>query len=95
MSGAVEVYCEMGTDNTFGQSGGWTRIANISMRNNDSLDWSTMSLREGRLCCKPESLAPGCSSTTFNTQGVDYRKVCGKVIVYQYYQPNGFGLHKE
>ena len=26
-SEAVEVYCEIGTNNTFGQSGGWMRIA--------------------------------------------------------------------
>ena len=36
VSGAVEVYCEMGTNNTFGQSGGWMRIANVDMRNNQS-----------------------------------------------------------
>ena len=51
VSGAVEVYCEMGTDNEFGQSGGWMRVADVDMRNNHShgalLDWSTISLREG------------------------------------------------
>ena len=46
-----------------------------------------------RLCPKP-SLAPGCSSTTFSTQGVGYSKVCGKVIGYQYFKTNGFGPSK-
>ena len=27
-------------------------------------------------------------------QGVEYRQICGKVIGYQYYQPNGFGPSK-
>ena len=36
VSGAVGVYCEMETNNTFGQSGGWMRIINVDMRNNHS-----------------------------------------------------------
>ena len=36
VSGAMEVYCEMGTNNEFGQSGRWMRIANVDMRKNDS-----------------------------------------------------------
>ena len=85
------------TNDKFGQSGGWMRIANVDMKNNQLRcppDWSTVSLTErGRLGHKP-TLAPGCSSTTFSTQGVEYRQVCGKVIGYQYYQPNGFGPSK-
>ena len=94
-SGAVKVYCEMGPNNTFGQSqtGGWMKIANVDMRNNHSqcppglVDYFT---ERRRLCRKP-SLAPGCSSTVFSVQGVRYEKVCGKVIGYQHYQPYGFG----
>ena len=89
----MKVYCEMGSSNVFGQSGGWMRIANVDMRKNQSqcprgLVYHVTERR--RLCHKP-SLAPGCSSTTFSTQGVDYRQVCGKVVGYQYYHPNGFG----
>ena len=92
-SGAVEVYCEMGTNNTFGQSGGWMRIANVDMRNNQSQcpPGLVYNVTEGRRLCRKPSLAPGCSLTTFSTQGVIYRKVCGRIIGYQYYQPNGFG----
>ena len=46
---------------------------------------------EGRRLCRKPNLALGCSSTTFYTRGVMYEKVCGKVIGYQYYQPNRFG----
>ena len=96
VSGAVGVYCEMGTNNMFGQSGGWMRIANVDMRNNDSQcpPGLVYNVTEGRRLCRKPSLAPGCSSTTFSAQGVEYRKVCGKVIGYQYYQPNGFGPSK-
>ena len=93
VSGAVEVYCEMGTNNGFGQSGGWMRIANVDMRNNHSQCPPRLvyNVTEGRRLCRKPSLAPGCSSTTFSTQGMKYEKVCGKVIGYQYYTPFGFG----
>ena len=32
----------------------------------------------------------GCNSATFATHGVRYRKVCGRVIGYQYGNPSGF-----
>ena len=86
----------MGTNNTFGQSGGWMRIANVDMRNNQSQrpPGLVYNITEGRRLCRKPSLAPGCSSTTFSTQGVEYRQVCGKVIEYMYYQTNGFGPSK-
>ena len=92
-SGVVKVYCEIGTNNTFGESGGWMRIANVDMRNHQSqcspgLVYNVT--EERRLCHKP-NLAPECSSTTFSTYGVTHEKICGKVIGYQYFQPNGFG----
>ena len=89
----VVVYCEMGPNNTFGQSGGWMRIANVDMRNNHSQcpPGLVYNVTEGRRLCRKPSLAPGCSSTTFSTQGVKYEKVCGKAIGYQYFQTNGFG----
>ena len=53
------------TNDKFGQSGGWMRIANVDMKNNQLRcppDWSTVSLTErGRLGHKP-TLVPGCSA---------------------------------
>ena len=90
--GAVEVYCEMGTNNTFGQSGGWMRIVDVDMRSNDSQcpPGLVYNVIEGRRLCRKPSL-PGCHSTIFSTRGVEYSKVCGKLIGYQYYKTNGFG----
>ena len=91
--GAVGVYCEMGINNTFGQSGGWMRIAYVNMRNNHSQcpPGLIYNVTEGRRLCHKPSLTPGCDSIKFRTHGVNYSKVCGRVIAYQYYQPNGFG----
>ena len=93
VSGAVGVYCEMGTNNEFGQSGGWMRIADVDMRNNHSQcpPGLVYNVTEGRRLCRKPSLAVGCYSTTFSTQGVEYSKVCGKIIGYQHYYTNGFG----
>ena len=84
-SGAVEVYCEMGPNNTFGQSGGWMRIASVDMRNNHSQcpPGLVYNVTEGRRLCRKPSLAPGCSSTMFSTQKVEYRQICCKIIGYQ------------
>ena len=91
VSGAVGVYCEM--DPSFGQSGGWMRIANVDMRINHSQcpPGLVYNVTEGYQLCRKPSLAPGCYSTTFAAQGVEYSKVCGKVIGYQYHYTNGFG----
>ena len=93
-SGAVEVYCEMGPNNTFGQSGGWMRIANVDIRNTNESQCPpglVYNVTEGKRLCRKPNLNPGCSSTIFSTQGVEYQYVCGKIIGYQYFQTNAFG----
>ncbi len=32
----------------------------------------------------------GCTSTTYSTYGVEYSKVCGRIIAYQNYTPDAF-----
>ena len=62
------------------------RIANVDMRNNHSQcpPGLVYNVTEGRRLCHKLSLAPGCSSSMFSTLGVEYSRVCGKVIGYQY-----------
>jgi hypothetical protein len=74
VSGAMKVYCEMGTNNTFDRSGGWMRIANVDMTNNHSQcpPGLVYNVTEGRRLCRKPSLAPGCYSTTFSAHGVEY-----------------------
>ena len=97
MSGPVGVYCDVNPER-FNQTGGWMRIANVDMRNN--LTQCPCGLRydfignydeESKHLCHKQSLAPGCATVTFPAQGVKYSKVCGKVIGYQFFEPNGFG----
>ena len=92
VSGAVGVYCAINP--AFGESGGWMRITNVDVRNNHSQcpPGLVYNVTEGnQLCRKPTLTTPGCSSTTFNTGEVNYTKVCGRVIGYQYSDTNGFG----
>ena len=39
-------------------------------------------------CGRPDSTT--CASTTFNANGVEYSRVCGRIIGYQYGDPNAF-----
>ena len=48
-----------------------------------------MNNQSKRLCGKNSSQA-GCSSTTFAIQGIEYSRVCGKIIAYQYASPDSF-----
>ena len=74
VSGAVKVSdCGMETSHVFNKSGGWMRIANVDMSNNHSQypPGLVYNVTEGRRLCRKPSLAPGYSSTTLSTQGVD------------------------
>ncbi len=42
-----------------------------------------------RVCGRIEELA-GCTSTTYSTYGVEYSKVCGRIIAYQDRTPDAF-----
>ena len=48
-----------------------------------------MNIQSKRLCGKNSSQA-GCSSTTFAIQGIEYSRVCGKIIAYQYATTDSF-----
>ena len=55
--------------------------------------WTCLQLifASGKRFCREVSLDPGCSLTTFATNGLEYSKVCRKVIGYQYGATYGFG----
>ncbi len=93
-AGPTGVYCEVGGADIFEEDGGWTRIGHVDMTDGGTecprgLEYAEI---EGKgLCQRPRDQVPGCSSTTFAVQGIQYSKVCGKVIGYQYYATDGFG----
>ena len=83
---SVTVYCEMGTTGVCGGEGGWTRIANVDIAAGDDCPSGLYpTTRDGvNLCDRLGSSGCRCDSTTFDTQGISYTKVCGRVRGYQY-----------
>ena len=71
---------------------GWTRVAHIDMRDPEQecpfgLQTEQPSGSSLRLCSQ---LGLGCSSVSFHTFGIEYSRVCGRVIGYQYGGINPF-----
>ena len=69
---------------------GWTNVAYINMddpSHHCPLAWSETTHNSHRACGRRDG---GCQSVVFNMSGIRYNKVCGRVIAYQYGQPEGF-----
>jgi len=83
---AVQLYCDMDrVCGCNGTGGGWTRVTFLNTTNPDQQcpgDWilETRSREPRRQC---EIHRTGCSSATFNTFGISYSRVCGRVKGYQ------------
>lgn len=87
---AARVFCDM-TLTCKGVGGGWMQVAKLDMTNSSHQCPPGTSLRnQSKRLCKADSAEAGCSSTTFTTQGIDYNRVCGKIIAYQYASPDSF-----
>ena len=88
----IRVYCDM-TKTCGGITGGWMRVANIDMSKCTETcpeGLKTLTVGTKRLCAMNINGA-GCSSTSFTVHGVEYSRVCGKVIGYQQKSPDAFG----
>ena len=89
---AVSVYCDM-TRSCGGVTGGWMRVAELDMTNSNHQCPSGLMERNdsGKRTCVRIETTGGCSSiNNFITPGVDYSSVCGRVIGYQYGEPEAF-----
>ena len=91
----VQVYCDM-TRTCCNTTGGWTRVANIDMTDPsqqcpDGFRLVNRTTAPLRTCGR---LGPaGCVSTTFLVYGIEYSKVCGRVIGYQNATPDAFDVY--
>ena len=89
---AVRVYCDS-TISCGGVTGGWMRVAGLDF--NDTSTSCPSGLQEhnysGICTCGIESSGAACPSVMFSTSGVEYTKVCGKVIAYQDSTTDAFG----
>ncbi len=70
------------------------RVANLDMTDHnqncpEGLRLATRTEPPLRTCGRMEGLAR-CTSTTYSTYGVEYSKVCGRIIAYQHSTPDAF-----
>ena len=89
-----QVFCDTSPRNCSCNSvGRWARVANIDMTDpnqNCPNGFRLVSRTEPprRMCGRPGPI--GCVSTTFSTHGIEYSRVCGRVIGYQDNTPDAF-----
>ena len=83
-----KVFCELEKEKVKGM----TRIVNINMTlpNATCPDGFGMIEVQGKKLCGRGTSERGCTSAFFNTSGMSYTKVCGKVKGYQFSSPNAF-----
>ncbi len=88
---AVRVYCNM-TLTCGNITGGWMRVAELDMTNSSHQCPSGLMERNDsniRTCVR-DSESAGCSSIPISTYDIPYSKVCGRIIAYQYGNPDAF-----
>ena len=91
---AVQVYCDMNRVCGCNDTGGWTRVAFLNMTDPNQQcpgAWTlrTRQSKPRRLCGRGNSSA-GCLSVIYNTYGMNYSRVCGRVIGYEDTSPSAF-----
>ena len=90
--GVKRVYCEMGTTNCGNITGGWMRVANIDMtnENNTCPENLTYTVPSSVRMCRSSHTTAGCTSVTFPAHMIPYTKVCGRAHGYGYTTPDAF-----
>ena len=87
---SIRVYCDM-TRTCGGITGGWMQVANIDMTDSShTCPQGLRTLTTPLRMCGRNITSPGCSSATFDSHGISYTRVCGKIIGYQDKSPNAF-----
>ena len=86
---AVRVYCDMTTSCG---DGGWMRVASLDFSNVSTSCPSGLQERvySGIRTCRIESSEAACPSVMLSASGVEYTKVCGKILAYQFRSPDAF-----
>ena len=85
------VYCDM-TRSCGGDTGGWMRVAYLDMTNSTHQCPSGLQQRtdNGVHTCIPTSSQRTCSSVFYDSFGISYSKVCGKIQGYHIATLDGF-----
>ena len=89
----AQAFCDMQRTECCGTiSGGWLRVAYLNMTNSSHQclsEWTEVT-NPVRACARNIPSA-GCRSEIFNTRGVNYTQICGRVRGYQFCIPDAFG----
>ena len=87
---SVHMYCDM-SRSCGGITGGWMQVAKINMTNSSHTCPAGLKLlTTPKRHCAMNIAGGGCSSASFGLQGVQYTRVCGKIIGYQQNSPDAF-----
>ena len=87
----VMVYCTAATQCCSQGDVGWMKVADFDMADpHQDCPPGFQERSAPARCCGRTLNTGGCQSMVFQTQGVTYSKVCGRVISYQYGSPSGF-----
>jgi hypothetical protein len=86
----IQAYCDM-ERTCGGVEGGWMKVININMSNSSSTCPSGFkTLTSPKRLCARKTDAAGCSSAYIDVYGVEYSRVCGKIIGYQQRSSDAF-----
>ena len=88
---STRVYCDL-AKTCGGVTGGWMRVIKINMTNtNHTCPSGLKTLTSPKRLCAMNINGGGCSSATISLHGVEYTRVCGKIVGYQQTSPDAFG----
>ncbi len=90
---ATRIYCDMQRE-CGGIIGGWARVAYLNITDPNArcppgLEGRTY-LGDKRTCVLPETMQSSCVSVFYNTMGIEFSRVCGRILGYQYRSPDAF-----
>ena len=95
-TGVIHVYCDTSLRRcSCSTSGGGMRVANLDMTDPaqqcpDGFRLIDRTEPPLRTCGRPDGHRDGCVSTTFPVHGIEYSRVCGRIVGYQFGSPSGF-----
>ena len=86
----VQVYCAMTNPCGCSGTGAWTRVAYLNMSDPDQMCPHGQTLVQDPRSCSRNVQPGACTSTYYNTELMDYSRVCGRVTAYSESSPDAF-----
>ena len=94
-SSPFQAYCDLSPRSCSCSREGWMRAASFDMTRSaqqcpSGFKLITRTSAPRRTCGRPDNSGGGCVNTTFPVNGVEYSRVCGRIVAYQLGTPSGF-----